>query len=526
MAMATDMVTDMAAMTQLRPELRCLLLLLAVFATATRAQEGDAIAGAGGVLRPRIGFSQAWTDNIRLSDRDKDAALITTVSPGVSIVRNAGWLRGSLDYSLSGITYLKTSYGSQLQNALTASGQAEIVPRVLLVDAQASIGQQNASAFGLQAAPSLGSQGAVAALDNPNRRETGTVNVAPLLHGQLAGLASVDLRGNYSVTEVRGSSLGDSRGAGSTLRIAQLNTSVLSWYFQASTQRAMPKAGLSNHTSSIIGGFSYRPNMDLGFTANAGEERNDYLNRDGASQSGVTGGLTADWMPTLRTHLNGSWQRHSYGDSHSLSFEHRMHNFVWRLSDSRSVSLGNTGASGGVRTNYDLYFLLFASLEPDPVKRDTLVRSYLLSQGISPDAQSSVGFLSAGPSQLRNQMFSFTLQGVRSNLTASISRTLTSRMGANLNQGDLASNSSIEQQSYSISGSYQLTPVSAFTLTASRQSTAGDGSNRAQLGSYMLNWTSRLGTRLSVQLGARHSRFEGVTHYSENAAYANLSQQF
>lgn len=516
-------------MTRLRPEPRHLSLALAFCAIAAQAQQGDGSGSsvAGSSIRPRFGFSEAWTDNLRLSDRDKDAALITTVSPGISIVRNAGALRGSLDYTLNGIAYLKTDRPSQVQNSLSANFQAEIVPQSVYVDAQASIGQQSASAFGLQAVPTLGSQGGVSELDNPNRRETGTLTVSPVLHGQVGGLASVDLRGNFSMTEVRGSTLGDSRGSGGSLRLAQVSPGVLSWYAQADTQQTRPKAAQSNRNSSVIFGLMYRPNPDLAFSANVGQERNDYLSRTGGNQNDFTGGLTAEWTPTPRTHVNSNWQKHAYGDSYGLSFDHRMRNSVWRYSDSRSVTLGNTGAAGGVRTNYDLYFLLFASLEPDPIKRDTLVRAYLLSQGLAPDAQASVGFLSSGPSRLRSQQLSFTLQGVRTNVTATASRAVTSRLGENLNQGDLANNSHIEQRAYSLTGSYQLSQLSGLSITASRQETVGDSGNRnSQLTSLMANLNTRLGSRLSAVLGARHSRFKGVTAYSENAAYANLTQQF
>ncbi|MBV8034004.1 MAG: TIGR03016 family PEP-CTERM system-associated outer membrane protein [Pelomonas sp.] len=514
-------------MTRRRPESRRRLpLALAVFAMAAQAQQGEGAAPSGGSIRPRIAISQGWTDNLRLSETNRDAALITTVSPGISIVRNTGALRGSLDYSLNGIAYLKTNYGSQLQNSLTANGQAEIIPRTFFVEAQASIGQQNASAFGLQAAPTLGSQGSVAALDNPNRRETGTLTVSPLLHGQLGGLASMDLRGNFSITEVRGSSLGDSRGRGGSLRIAQLNAGVLGWYLLASTQQVSSVGAASNRNSSAVAGLNYRPNLDWVFSANGGQERNDYLSGGGSAQSGFTGGVTAEWTPTPRTRVNGNWQSHNYGNSYGLSFEHRMRNSVWRVSDSRSVMLGNTGATGGVRTNYDLFFQLYASLEPDPVKRDALVRADLQALGLSPDAPAATGFLSTGPSQLRTQMLSFTLQGVRSNVTATVSRSITSRLGDNLNQGDLANNASIEQRSYALTGSYQLTPVTGLSLTASRQESVGDASRRAQLTSLICSLNSRLGSRLSLLLGARHSRFVGVTPYSENAAYATLTQQF
>jgi hypothetical protein len=34
------------------------------------------------------------------------------------------------------------------------------------------------------------------------------------------------------------------------------------------------------------------------------------------------------------------------------------------LSDTTSLNLGNSGGGGGIRTVYDQFFLLFASLEP------------------------------------------------------------------------------------------------------------------------------------------------------------------
>lgn len=510
-------------MTRRRPELRHLSLALAVLALSAQAQDG----GSGGAIRTRIGLSQSWTDNLRLSEHDKDAALVTTVTPGISIVRNTGSLRGSLDYSLSGVTYLKTTYGSQLQNMLSANVQAEIVPRRFSIDAQASIGQQNASAFGLQAAPILGTQGGVSPLDNPNRRETGTLNVTPVLRGQLGGIASVDLQGNFSITEVRASALGDSRSSGGSLSLAQLNAGVLSWFLQVRTLQTRPKVELASRSSSVVAGLNYRPDPDWWLSVNAGEERTDYMDRSAGGQNGLTGGVTVDWTPTPRTRVNGNWQRHNYGDSHSLALDHRMRSSVWRYSDMRSVTLGNAGASGGVRTNYDLFFLLLASVEPDPVKRDVLVRAQLAALGLSPDAQAATGFLSAGPSQTRSQMLSFTLQGVRANVTANVMRTVTSRLGNNSNQGDLANNANIEQRSYSLSGSYRLTPVSGVTLAVSRQETVGDTSGRStQLTSLTANWNGRLGSRLSLQLGGRHSRFEGATPYTENAAYATLTQQF
>jgi uncharacterized protein (PEP-CTERM system associated) len=200
-------------------------------------QEAPAGAAGGLTIQPRIGVMQTWTDNLRLDAHDKDAALITTLSPGISLNSNSGTLRGRLDYSMHGIAYVKSDEASRVQNSLAANAQAELISRTLFLDLRANIGQQSASAFGLQSAPTLGSQGAVNDLANQNQRETGTLAVSPSLRGMLGGVATYDLRGDYTRTEVRGTSLGDSRGTGGSLRINQWNAGVLGWWLQANTQQ-------------------------------------------------------------------------------------------------------------------------------------------------------------------------------------------------------------------------------------------------------------------------------------------------
>ncbi len=479
------------------------------------------------LVSTRLGVTQTWTDNLRLDDKNKDAALITTVSPGFSLFSNSGALRGTLDYSLNGIAYVKSDQPSRLQNSLSANLQAELISRTLFVDVRASIGQQNTSAFGVQSAPTLGSQSAASSLANENQRETATLAVSPSLRGMLGGVATYDLRGDFTRTEVRGSSLGDSRGSGGSLRISEWNAGVLGWWLQATSQRVTSSSAtaVSNHNESLTAGLNYRPDPDWNFTVNAGRERNDYQGSGNAN--GPTVGASAEWTPTQRTRINVDLQRHNYGNTHALSFEHRLSRSVWRFSDTDSAMLGNTGSTGGLRTNYDQFFLLFASIEPDVVKRDSLVRAYLQAQGLSPDAAVAGGFLSTGPSRLRSQMLNVTLQGVRSSLSVQVNRSVTTRLGNNQNEGDLANTSRIEQRSYSLTASHQMTPLSGVALTASRLETTGDLNGQSvRLTSLLANWNIRLGQRLNGQLGARRSRFEGGTPYTENAVYANLTQQF
>lgn len=512
-------------------------LALALGAAAAHAQTGigtgtgapqaqaSGAAAPGTSVQTHLSVGEIWTDNLRLTDRDKDAALITTVSPGVRIVRNSGMVRGTLDYTLNGIAYVKSDQPSQLQNSLQASGQAELVEKSVYVDAQASIGQQSVSAFGLQSVPTLGSQGSVSPLADPNRREVATLTVSPLWHGVVGGLASFDLRGNYARTNVRGDDLGDGKSTGGSLRLSGLRSGPVNGWALLSTQQTASSGVRSNRVTTATVGLNYQPDVDWLLGANVGRERNNYLAPD--AQTGTTGGVSVQWTPSPRTHFNADWQHHDYGDSHTLAFEHRMSRFVVRVSDSQTVTVGNIGTTGSGGSVYDLYFLMFASLEPDLVKRDALVRAFLQSMGLSPDSPIRNGFLSSGPSQFRNQAASLAWQGQRAAVSLLASRSITRQLGAGLNEGDLASVGRIDQRTYSLTVSHQLTPNAGLSLIASRQEVAGDTNGLAnQLNSLTANWNGKLGPRLGAQVGARHSRFGGVTSYSENAVYANLTQQY
>lgn len=499
-----------------------LALGLLSVAPSVLAQEAEPSAPPQGhSVRARLGVTQTVTDNLELSSTNKDGALISVISPGVTWTSNAGSLRGNVDYTLNGIAYVKSDRGSRIQNSLNSSLLAELISGHFYVDARASIGQQSVSAFGAQTT--------TPELNSVNSREVGTLTVSPYLTGRFGGWASYELRGNFGRTEARGSNLGDSRTNGGTARLSSVTGGPLSAWAQLSTQRNSSPTARNTQNDSVTVGLGYLLGQELQLGMSAGRERGNYLGdlQANLSTTGSTYGVNAVWSPTPRTRVNGDWQHHDYGDSHSLGFEHRMARSVWRFSDTRSLNLGNVGANMGVRTNYDQYFLLFASLEPDPIKRDLLVRAYLQQLGLSPDALVSNGFLSAGPTHLLSQQLAVTLQGQRGSLTAIVTRTVTSRLGDSAGTGDLANATRIEQRSYSLSAGYQLTPQSSLALSAARQESDGDGTAQStQLTSYSLSLNARFGLRLSGQLGGRHSRSEGSQSYTENAVFANLTQQF
>lgn len=490
-----------------------------LFLIAVAMGQGAAHAQSGGLrIQPRISLTQTWTDNLSLDDAAKDAALITILAPGVNISSSSGRLRGNLDYSLNGLLYAKTDRANDTSQTLSAAGTLELIERQLFVDARANYGQQQQSAFGQQSTTEN-------AIRNPNSSDVATASVAPRLLGRLSNMASYEVSGNLTQTNVKDSITGDSRSLSFSARTEGLASGPLTWWALASAQQLSYDAGTDNTRSSATGGLRYRPDVDLMLSGNAGVERNDLLT--GAKKTSATYGLNALWTPSPRTSLQGDYQSHDYGNSHSISLNHRFQRSSIRFSDSSSVSQG-LGGQAAQMSNYDLFFFQFESQEPDPIKRDLLVRQFLQANGLNPTATVNSGFASSAPSLQRRQELSGSWAGLRTTVTTTLSQNRSSRIGEQVpGSGDLSQSSVVRERNASVNLAYRLTPMSSTNWTLSERQVRGDQSSQSStLRSINASWNGRLGQRGTVTLGARYSLFEGQLPYRENAVFATLVHQF
>lgn len=488
---------------------------LLCLATQGWAQQTPAL-----TVQPRVSLSQTLTDNVQLSAQNKDAALITTIAPGISIHSNSGRVRGSLDYALNGLIYSKTDRDNQVQHDLAAKAMIEAVERWFYVDATASISQQNVSAFGQTSMDPR--------LRNSNATEVANLSLSPYVQGQLGSAVGYALRATMTESRAKDSVTGDSSGRGLSLSFNGLRSgSVLNWAAAVDEQSSRPQGGRETGTSSATGTLLVTPDVDWNFGLTAGYERNDYVSLSARNRG--TYGANANWTPTPRTKLAAAWSSHDYGNSHSLNFEHRMARSAWIFSDTQAVNTGGAQGRTGLMTNYQLFSLQFAGEVPDPVQRDILVRATLARLGLSPNAQTTGGFLSASPNLSRNQLFSFSLQGLRTTLTLALSQSKSRRLSKlTVGPDDLGDSAKVQQRGISVNLAHRLTPTSSASLLLSQQQSRGDlATQRTDLKSLTANWNGRLGQKTSLMLGLRHNRFSSTLQpYRENALLATLVQQF
>ncbi len=492
--------------------------LLALAPCAAIAQDSGGAKRAW-AIEPSVSLRETFTDNLRLqSVKESDA--ITEASAGIRLTGTGGALRGFLDYSLTGSLYARHNDANELRHSLNAAATAEFIDGQGFVDLRASYTQQAISAFGSQS-PDPG-------LSNGNRSDVGSLSISPYLRGRLGGAARYEARLSLQTTRAKDTNASDVDNAAASLHLESGATgSALGWSADATHTVADYRAGRRTFDSRVRGAVTYLFHRELRVGLTAGTERTDIVTANG--EPNATWGIQVEWTPTERTSLSASAEKRFFGTAHSLRFAHRTPNTAWALADSRDISTNSTQGSASFGNAYDLFFRQFTSVEPDAVRRDVLVRSFLQTNGINPNAVLIGGFLASAATLQRTQSLSVAVVGVRNtvSLRASASRSERADKVATV-LDDLSTVREVRQRGLTLDWAHHLTPQSTISLTGSYQRSEGDSSSQqTTLKSITATWSTPLGARSSLSAGARHAEFDSSTApYDENALYAAFRLSF
>ena len=475
---------------------------------------GPALAqGAGTTFTPSLSITQTLSDSSRTGSGAKG---ITTISPGLRMDSRSGRVQGFVNYALTGVLYTSDSSRNNLQNRLSASGRAELVPRHLDINASASISRQAISLFGSQSADNT--------LTDQNQTEVRTFSVTPVLRGVLGGVVGVQAAATASVSD-------SSRTASSTSTSASLNLSSVAatrfgWSLNATHQESDFRAGRKTTSDRVIGSLIVTPDPEWRLVVRGGQERTDIASVQPQRYDNYGAGV--QWTPGPRTLVSLDADRRAFGNSHAFTLQQRMRRSVWRYSDSQDVTTGTGQTGAGGISAYDLFFELFASQEPDPALRDALVRSFLDRNGIPPDALIGGGFVSSAATLHRRQELSLALNGQRTTYVLRAFATRSERVDIVSNAPDDLAAGPVRQRGLSVTVAHRLTPRDGLSLTATTQRSESDAIDRRNtLNSLTMGWNTRLGERSTFALNLRHSENDGGTDpYTENALTAAFATRF
>ena len=481
------------------------LMLAASAASAQEASRAPLSVSTG------ITLSQTVTDNVAPATGTREDEAITIVSPLLQVAAQTARLRGSFSYSPQFLAYARDSSRNDVQHALNAAFQGEAVEQHLFVDVAARISQQTISPYGLQTPDSSSV--------NPNRTEIRSASVTPYLRGRVAGMVDVEARFSAGTSRSASATAVDQDSRSASLR-ASGGRGLLGWTVSHARSVSEFAQGRETTNDTTLLTLNYKPDVDWRLSARLGRESTDVLSLQ--KQSNATWGGGVDWTPSPRTTVSLQADHRYFGSSYTASAQHRMARTLWRLSSTRSASdnrgVGTAGSAAAAA--YDALFLQLATIEPDPARRDLLVRAQLAEQG---------DFLIRAVSLQRRHEASMLWNGLRGSFSARAFSGDTSRLdrvsGA---QDDLATVGAVRQHGWGLNASYRLTPSASASLAYTRTATDDAGTlpgNDQQSASFTLS--QRLAERTTLSLTLRHTAYDSLLRpYDENAAVLLLSVRF
>lgn len=471
-------------------------------------------------IEPSVTMELGYSDVKSSEVLEKTAGMTTRVSPRVQIRSRSGSVVGSLDYSLTGIYYQRDKSLNTVQNALAAAFSAEAMPAHLYVDGRASITQQALTASGQINAPG-------STLPNDNLTEVLNVNLSPYYRGVLGGLAEYELRLNVGGNKGRKTDVYDSNNSGGSfsLRSAQRGAR-FGWALFGSQQRVDFRAGRTTDNTRGSATVSYLIDVDLMVSLRGGQETTDVGSFQRRRYDNWGGGLR--WTPTPRTLVSVDAERRYFGTGHDITIEHRWRRTLFRFTSMREATSGSDALGVGQPvTLYALYFAQFASVEPDPLKRDLLVRALLKSFGLDPSAVVAGGALTSAVSLQRRQDFSLVYTGRRASFTLlgfrNSSLIIDNPIGVP-DQEPLR-----VQHGLSATLSYRMTPRTSLNVNGFAQHTLATSSEVASdLRSISLGVTTAINSHVSGNLLVRYTDYVGTlsSMYSETSYLASLTVRF
>ncbi len=480
-------------------------------------------------ITPTISAYETITDNVNQTNKNQKNDFITDITPGINISGVGDRAKLSLDYQMHNLMYARETSKNNLQNSLSAFGSLEAVENFFFIDASASIYQQNLSAF----------RGAtysnVDVNSSNNTSETRSYLISPYIRGTFGSFAEYQLRYNLSSST---SSENNRYNADTKEVVARLagirGATQFGWAVDASSRKIDYQVGRDNEADLLRGTLTYHYSPQLRLLLIGGYERNDYASVN--KESHTIKGAGFEWAPTERTLLSASREDRFFGGSNNISFSHRTAGTAWNYRETKDAYVATDQANALSGTYFGLYDSMFSSMIPDPVTRAAFVNSFLLSNGLTPDAQLQGGFATTGVTLRHQRELSFALLGARNTVTFAATWSKTKELSQGIGTGlllgtDFGDVDKVRQQGLSVNWSHKLTGLSSLTGGIARLESRGSGGSSVSTDQTMLtvNFLTQLGPQTSAGVGIRRTEFDGSSNssnYTENALTGSITHRF
>ena len=482
-------------------------------------------------IHPTLSTDATYTDNVALAPAGSEkGAWVTQVTPGISVNATGAQLRLNATYGAQFLNRTENGSGSadrQVNNQFSGSGNAELVKRVLFVDATGSVSQQNVSLLGPQADSNINNTG--------NRATVRTFSVSPYLRQAFGYSAQGELRLTHSTASTSDTtSLANTQSNGLNMRVSSGPAFKLYTWNVSYSRNSVDSAGQpAVTTETFTAGGRRLITSQVALTSSVGYEKSDYV-AIANTPSGAFWNAGVQWTPTPRTNLAATIGHRYFGSTRSLDFSHRSRLTTWSAGYSEDITttLGQALVPSSVSTAGYLDTLFLSSV-PDPVERQKAVQAFIAQNALPPSLSVPLNFLTTQTILTKRWQASVGIQGVRNTVLTNVFRQTSESLAAGVplsGQGDFASSNTVQQTGGSALWNWRLGTQTAANLSASYTRNEFPGLDRKDdVKSVLLSVNRQFLPRVSGSLNYRSLRNDSSVSdaaYRENAVTAALNLSY
>lgn len=497
---------------------------LAVFALLA-AQAAQA---AEWTFTPRLNLRETYSDNVNLAPSGQERSdFVSEVMPGFNLNGKGRRSQFNIDYAADAVNYARGAAGTNVQNALNATGHVELKDDLLFLDTHATISDMSASPFGPQASNSI--------YATNNRTEVRSYSISPYLRKRLQNYADVEARYAHD-------GVSSDNGAFATYNNDRFSLS-------ANSGAAFTKVGWStiyvrnqstysdlSSTNSDYANASLRYLLSEQFalTGSVGYERYGY-NYTTEEPKGASWSVGFAWQPTPRSSLSASGGQRFYGNAYSLNGVLRNRYTVWNASYDESVTTTGAQLANTVSVNTSTFLdQLFAASIPDPAQRAQAVAAYIRSAGLPATLAYQIPGLSNSFFLQKRAQASVGINISRSTLVLTAYNSINSPQSVNQNNTALFGNSNLfiapdtRQTGLSALWTWRVAPLTTVNVNSQYYRTSSGSIDRADHNElFTVGLSRQFMPKLSgtVELRRYQGTYGGVGDFRENAISAFLSMR-
>lgn len=446
--------------------------------------------------------------------------LVISVAPTLRVLgRGAGWkIDGQV--GLTAVVNLQNRGSDRLLPRTDLSLTTQLIDRWLSIDTRVSGTSEQASPL----------RGSSSTTSTANLQDTYLLSFSPTLDHELGPNARVFARSANTWL----SQSSDGVSTRSTLQKHEAwyesRPVPLGWRIEASRLDSRTQ-GLSDPVLQhdvLRGVATYAVDPQFAVNLRGGQDQVAY-GPNNKSDKIVGAGLR--WLPSDRTRLDTSIEKHFYGLGWNLSASHRNPGLSLRLDGGRELgtyasTIGTIDAGGSVATLLDS---LLASRITDPALRSAAVQDIITRRGLAATVASPVQIVSDRAEIRSNASLSLGLLGSRHVLSLRIYAQHTQDLPGELPLGGLSGDA--RQNGWSLGLNRRLSTQTSADLTLAHAQTKGEGVNLGQDStdnSLRLSASHRIAPDTVVSGGARRVLVKSTLFgdANETAIFAGALHRF